>query len=109
MSNKISSILIVATIAFFIGILENKGLIFTNKESYFIRYNIFLIILYLVVSTTYLVKSISQREYIYSVISSSIFLFGVYPDKLSVVGYFIIFAAAFYMFLYNKRQDKLSK
>ena len=77
MSNKISSILIVATIAFFIGILENKGLIFTNKESYFIRYNIFLIILYLVVSTTYLVKSISQREYIYSVISSSIFLFGV--------------------------------
>ena len=39
----------------------------------------------------------------------SIFLFGVYPDKLSVVGYFIIFAAAFYMFLYNKRQDKLSK
>ena len=75
--NKISSILIVATIAFFIGILENKGLIFTNKESYFIRYNIFLIILYLVVSTTYLVKSISQREYIYSVISSSIFLFGV--------------------------------
>ena len=77
MSNKISSILIVAIIAFFIGILENKGLIFTNKESYFIRYNIFLIILYLVVSTTYLVKSISQREYIYSVISSSIFLFGV--------------------------------
>ena len=77
MSNKISSILIVATIAFFIGILENKGLIFTNKESYFIRYNIFLIILYLVVSTTYLVKSISQREYTYSVISSSIFLFGV--------------------------------
>lgn len=77
MSNKISSILIVATIAFFIGIIENKGLIFTNKESYFIRYNIFLIILYLVVSTTYLVKSISQREYIYSVISSSIFLFGV--------------------------------
>ena len=44
MSNKISSILIVATITFFIGILENKGLIFTNKESYFIRYNIFLII-----------------------------------------------------------------
>ena len=29
MSNKISSILIVATIAFFIGILENKGLIYS--------------------------------------------------------------------------------
>ena len=39
----------------------------------------------------------------------SIFLFGVYPDKLSVVGYFIIFAAALYMFFYNKKQSKSSK
>lgn len=77
MSNKISSILIVATISLFMGILESKCLIFANKENYFIPYNIFLIISYLVVSTTYLVKSIRQKEYIYSVISSSIFLFGV--------------------------------
>lgn len=77
MSNKINSILIVSIIALFMGTLENKGLIFANKENYFIPYNIFLIISYLVVSTTYLVKSIRQREYIYSVISSSIFLFGV--------------------------------
>lgn len=77
MSNKISSILIVATAAVFLGTLENKDLIFTNKESYFIAYNIFLIISYLVVSTTYLAKSIIQKEYIYSVISSSICLLGV--------------------------------
>lgn len=36
-------------------------------------------------------------------------MFGVYPDGLSVVGYFIIFAAALYMFFYNKKQDKLAK
>ena len=77
MSNKISSMLIVAIISIFIGILENKDLIFSNKENYFIAYNIFLITSYLVVSIIYLEKSISQKEYIYSVISSSIFLFGV--------------------------------
>ena len=77
MSNRINSILIVAIIAIFIGTLESKDLIFSNKENYFIAYNIFLIISYLVVSTTYLVKSIRQKEYIYSVISSSIFLFAV--------------------------------
>lgn len=76
-SNKLSSILIVAIISIFIGILENKDLIFSNKENYFIAYNIFLITSYLVVSIIYLKKSISQKEYIYSVISSSIFLFGV--------------------------------
>ena len=56
-------------------------------------------------------KEISIFDYSNIIFSAilSIFLFGVYPDKLSVVGYFIIFAAAFYMFLYNKRQDKLSK
>ena len=76
-SNKLSSILIVAIISIFVGILENKDLIFSNKENYFIAYNIFLITSYLVVSIIYLEKSISQKEYIYSVISSSIFLFGV--------------------------------
>ena len=56
-------------------------------------------------------KEISIFDYSNIIFSAilSIFLFGVYPDKLSVVGYFIIFSAAFYMFHYNKRQDKLSK
>lgn len=56
-------------------------------------------------------KEISIFDYSNIIFSAilSIFLFGVYPDKLSVVGYFIIFAAALYMFIYNKRQDKLAK
>lgn len=56
-------------------------------------------------------KEISIFDYSNIIFSAilSIFLFGVYPDTLSVVGYFIIFAAAFYMFLYNKKQDKLAK
>lgn len=56
-------------------------------------------------------KEISIFDYSNIIFSAilSIFLFGVYPDKLSVVGYFIIFAAALYMFIYNKKQDKLAK
>ncbi|WP_434793388.1 Pseudopaline exporter CntI [Terrisporobacter petrolearius] len=56
-------------------------------------------------------KEISIFDYSNIIFSAilSIFLFGVYPDSLSIVGYFIIFAAALYMFLYNKRQDKLRK
>lgn len=56
-------------------------------------------------------KEISIFDYSNIIFSAilSIFLFGVYPDSLSVVGYFIIFGAAFYMFLYNKQQDKLIK
>lgn len=56
-------------------------------------------------------KEISIFDYSNIIFSAilSIFLFGVYPDSLSIVGYFIIFAAALYMFLYNKRQDKLIK
>lgn len=79
LSNKINSIVIVSIIALLIGLLENKHLIFTGteKEGYLIGYNIFLIICYLIVSINYLIKSITQKEYIYSVISSSIFLFGV--------------------------------
>lgn len=76
-SNKGISILIVTIMSIFIGTLESKYLNFRNKENYIILYNIFLIIVYLVVAITYLVKSIRQKEYIYSVISSSIFLFGV--------------------------------
>ena len=56
-------------------------------------------------------KEISIFDYSNIIFSAilSIFLFGVYPDKLSIVGYIIIFAAAFSMFLYNKKQDKVAK
>ena len=56
-------------------------------------------------------KEISIFDYSNIIFSAiiSIFLFGTYPDYLSVIGYFIIFAAALYMFMYNKKQDKLLK
>jgi drug/metabolite transporter (DMT)-like permease len=36
----------------------------------------------------------------------SIFLFGQIPDVLSIIGYVIIFAASFYMFLRNNQAAK---
>lgn len=91
-SNKGISILIVTIMSIFIGTLESKYLNFRNKENYIILYNIFLIIVYLVVAITYLVKSISQKEYIYSVISSSIFLFGVKAFYATVATRILILA-----------------
>nr|WP_312984461.1 DMT family transporter [Clostridioides sp.] len=37
----------------------------------------------------------------------SIVLFNQFPDYLSVIGYIIVFIASFYMFLYNKKLDKI--
>ncbi|MEG0856513.1 MAG: DMT family transporter [Terrisporobacter sp.] len=56
-------------------------------------------------------KEISIFDYSNIIFSAllSIFLFGVYPDQYSVIGYLVIFGAAFYMFMYNKKLDKLSK
>lgn len=54
-------------------------------------------------------KEISIFDYTNIIFSAiiSLFLFGVLPDYLSVIGYLIIFAASLYMFLNNKRLDKL--
>lgn len=38
----------------------------------------------------------------------SIFLFHTIPDEFSIIGYFIIFSAALYMFMYNKKLDKIN-
>ena len=38
-----------------------------------------------------------------------IVFFGEHPDTMSIIGYLIVFAAAFDMFLYNKKLDKLDK
>lgn len=56
-------------------------------------------------------KEISIFDYSNIIFSAvlSIYLFGVYPDQYSIIGYLIIFAAAFYMFMYNKKLDKLQK
>lgn len=54
-------------------------------------------------------KEISIFDYSNIIFSAilSIFVFSQMPDVLSVFGYLIIFSAAFYIFLYNKKLDKI--
>ena len=56
-------------------------------------------------------KEISIFDYSNIIFSAilSIFVFNQMPDILSVFGYVIIFSAAFYIFLYNKKLDKIEK
>ncbi len=78
-NNKIKAIILVIIIATSIGILKINGLIsngFTSINQ-FIIYNVFLFIVYVVSACVYLNKSIKTEEYIYAVISASIFLFSI--------------------------------
>ncbi len=54
-------------------------------------------------------KEISIFDYSNILFSAiiSLVIFGALPDYLSVIGYVIIFAASFYMFMYNKKLDKV--
>ncbi|MGL4911133.1 MAG: ATP-binding protein [Romboutsia sp.] len=76
-NNKLKSILLVIAISIILGLLKNSTIIDTNFKNIeqFRNYNIFLTIVYIIVCSTYLVKSIKHQEYIYSVISASIFFF----------------------------------
>ncbi|MGL5641620.1 MAG: DMT family transporter, partial [Paraclostridium sp.] len=53
-------------------------------------------------------KEISIFNYTNVIFSAiiSIILFNVIPDEFSIIGYIIIFSAALYMFMYNKKLDK---
>ncbi len=53
-------------------------------------------------------KEISIFDYSNIIFSAviSLLLFGVLPDYLSIIGYIIVFAASFSMFLYNNSLDK---
>lgn len=53
-------------------------------------------------------KEISIFDYTNIIFSAviSLCLFGVLPDYLSVIGYYIIFGASLYMFINNKKLDK---
>lgn len=56
-------------------------------------------------------KEISIFDYSNILFSAiiSIVLFNVIPDYLSIIGYIIIFAVSLYMFLYNKKLDKIER
>lgn len=53
-------------------------------------------------------KEISIFDYSNIIFSAiiSLVLFGVLPDYLSFIGYFIIFSASLYIYLYNRKLDK---
>ena len=53
-------------------------------------------------------KEISIFDYSNIIFSAiiSILIFGVFPDSFSIIGYFIIFGASLYIFMYNKKVDK---
>lgn len=76
-NNQVKSILIVASISVLIGILKINNIIKFDFKStqQFINYNIFLTAIYTIVTIVYLIKSIKYKEYIYSVISASTFIF----------------------------------
>jgi signal transduction histidine kinase len=76
-NNKVKSIIIVASISILIGILKMNNIIKFDFKSiqHFINYNIFLTVIYTIVTIVYLIKSIKYKEYIYSVISASTFIF----------------------------------
>lgn len=54
-------------------------------------------------------KEISIFDYSNIIFSAiiSIIVFNVIPDSLSIIGYIIIFSVSLYMFLYNKKLDKI--
>lgn len=56
-------------------------------------------------------KEISIFDYTNIIFSAiiSLYLFGILPDYLSVIGYLIIFSSSLYMFINNKRLDKNSE
>ncbi|MDB1946965.1 DMT family transporter [Clostridium tertium] len=53
-------------------------------------------------------KEISIFDYSNILFSAmiSFLVFGVLPDTLSFIGYFIIFASSYYMYIYNQKLDK---
>jgi drug/metabolite transporter (DMT)-like permease len=55
-------------------------------------------------------KEISIFDYSNIIFSAiiSIILFRAFPDIFSVIGYFVIFGASFYIFRYNKKLDKIN-
>ena len=77
--NKFKSIVIVSLITVVIGTLRLNRVIFHGIQTIeqFIAYNMFLIIIYIIFTIRFVSKSIKEEEYIYGVISASIFFFAI--------------------------------
>ena len=78
-NNKIKSIVLVLILPVTVGILRLNGVYFIGIKSAkeFIAYNGFLVIVYVIFTIRFILKSIQEEEYIYAVLSASIFLFAI--------------------------------
>lgn len=75
-NNKKWSIALVSIYTIVLGILEHKfnSSIIYNSDNFFITYNMFLAIVYSVVSVKLFISALKEKEYLYVVLSSSIFM-----------------------------------
>lgn len=78
-NNKLKSSIFVLILSLIISLLRSKEIIFLGIQTkeQFILYNAFLIVVYVIFSSRFITKSFKQKEYIYSVISASIFFFAI--------------------------------
>ncbi|MGL4911890.1 MAG: sensor histidine kinase [Romboutsia sp.] len=85
--NKLMSIGIVVLLTLVMSCLKFYNIMFLNLDNrdVFIIYNIFLLIVYVTFATRFMIRSFKQREYIYSVISASIYFFGI-KAAFAIVG-----------------------
>lgn len=77
--NKIKSFILVMILPVVIGILRINGIYSMGIQTIelFIGYNAFLIVVYVIFTIRFILKSIKEEEYIYAVISASIFFFAI--------------------------------
>lgn len=77
--NKVKSFLIVVAISFISIYIEYKYMYPYNATivSFYKYYNIFLAVVYIIIAIKFFIKSLSKKEYIYSVIASSALMFSI--------------------------------
>ena len=94
MNHKLYSIATIIVCSGTLGILEKLNIIFhaDKQSSFLISYNIILIFIYSITSAILFIKSIKDKDYIYSVMGSSILLFlvkavyAIVGAKIPIIG-----------------------
>ena len=89
-NNKIKSSIFVIIFPIVIGYFRGNGILFLSIQTreQFIWYNAFLIVVYVIFTIRFISKSIREEEYIYVVISASIFFFAI-KATYAIVGVII--------------------
>ncbi|MGL6105042.1 sensor histidine kinase [Romboutsia sp.] len=78
-NNKLKSSVIILILSILIGTLRTQNILLTglNTIEQFKAYNLFLVVVYLIFTTRFIIKGIKQRDAIYLVISVSILFFAI--------------------------------